>query len=316
VAKRTRSLSTTTPALEPSTGADSSGDSDAREAKPLRGILLTVAGIGCITFNDALMKTVIDEYPVGQAIFVRGLFALLPIAWLVCRAGGWPALRIVRPSAQIWCALLLMGPIFLFMYSLSQLPLSTATIIFFTNPLFVTLLAPWLLRERVTWRRAITVSIGFAGAILVVDPGRAGFQWILLGPLMVALMSALRELVVRAALARETSVSLLFYSTTSVTVIAAFTLFLDDMPFGWKPLAPLELFALALTGSVFCLGIYLMTEGLRFADASLLALYKYTAILWALLLGFFVWNEVPNTFTWIGAGLIVASGLYTLRKDS
>ena len=114
------------------------------------------------------------------------------------------------------------------MYSLSQLPLSTATIIFFTNPLFVTLLAPWLLRERVTWRRAITVSIGFAGAILVVDPGRAGFQWILLGPLMVALMSALRELVVRAALARETSVSLLFYSTTSVTVIAAFTLFLDD----------------------------------------------------------------------------------------
>lgn len=288
---------------------------DARQNRPLRGIALTVIGIGCITVNDALMKSVIDDHPVSQAIFVRGMFAFLPILFIVLRAGGLSALRVHSVSLQLWCALLLTIPIFLFIYSLSQLPLSIATIIFFTNPLFVTLLAPWFIGEGFRWRRGLAVMVGFIGTVLIVSPGTAHFEWIFFGPLAVAFFSAARDLVVRKALARETSASLLFYSSTLVTVLAAATLPLDTAVFGWKPLSHSDVGALALTSCMFCLGIYLMTEGLRFAQATLLSLYKYSAIIWALLLGYLFWDEIPTTQTWLGAALIVASGLYTIMRS-
>jgi len=161
---------------------------DAREWRPLKGIALSVLGIGFITFNDAMMKLVVEQHPIGEAIFVRGLFALVPMALLIYRAGGLRSLAVHNMGMQLWCALLLVGPLFLFVFSLSRLPLSIATIIFFTNPLFVTLLAPWFLNETVGWRRVSAVLVGFAGATLVVKPVGDAFVWILLGPLVVALL--------------------------------------------------------------------------------------------------------------------------------
>jgi len=83
---------------------------DARESRPFKGIFLTVLGIGCITFNDALMKLIVADHPIGEAIFVRGLFALVPIAFLIYRAGGITSLRIHDTALQVWCVLLLVGP--------------------------------------------------------------------------------------------------------------------------------------------------------------------------------------------------------------
>ena len=258
---------------------------DARESRPLKGIFLTVVGIGCITFNDAMMKLIIDDHPIGEAIFVRGLFALVPIAFLVRRAGGIRSLKFHDTAVQFWCVLLLVGPLFLYIFSLRLLPLSIATIIFFTNPLFVTLLAPWFLDERVGWRRLTAVLVGFAGASLIVKPVGDAFSWIIVGPLIVALLSGVRELVVRAALARETSESLLFYSTMAVMLTG-----LATAPFGWVALSGTDLILLAAAGLGFGFGIYLMTDGLRYGDASLLSLYKYSGIIWALILGFLLWR--------------------------
>jgi drug/metabolite transporter (DMT)-like permease len=283
---------------------------DARESRPLKGIFLTVVGIGCITFNDAMMKLIIDDHPIGEAIFVRGLFALVPIAFLVRRAGGIRSLKFHDTAVQFWCVLLLVGPLFLYIFSLRLLPLSIATIIFFTNPLFVTLLAPWFLDERVGWRRLTAVLVGFAGASLIVKPVGDAFSWIIVGPLIVALLSGVRELVVRAALARETSESLLFYSTMAVMLTG-----LATAPFGWVALSGTDLILLAAAGLGFGFGIYLMTDGLRYGDASLLSLYKYSGIIWALILGFLLWREVPDVWTLSGTGLIIASGLYIVYRQ-
>ena len=97
-------------------------------------IALSVFGIGCITFNDSMMKMVVNDHPIGQAIFIRGVFVLLLILLLVYRQGGMQAMRIDSLRLQFWLAVLLVLPIFLFMYALSQLPLSIATIIFLTTP--------------------------------------------------------------------------------------------------------------------------------------------------------------------------------------
>ena len=283
---------------------------DAREWRPLKGVSLSVLGIGFITFNDAMMKLVVENHPIGEAIFVRGLFALVPTAFLIYRAGGWRSLGVYSMGMQFWCALLLVGPLFLFVFSLSMLPLSIATIIFFTNPLFVTLLAPSFLKETVGWRRISAVLLGFAGATLVVKPVGDAFVWIMLGPLLVALLSAVRELIVRTALARETSESLLFYSSAAVTLTA-----LATAPFGWVPLSWHTLALLAASGMAFSFGIYLMTEGLRFGDASLLSQYKYTGIVWALGLGYLLWGELPDWWTLLGTGLIIVSGLYVVLRQ-
>ena len=280
---------------------------DSREHRPFRGIALSVFGIGCITFNDSMMKLVVNDHPIGQAIFIRGVFVLLLILLLVYRQGGLQAMRIDSLRLQFWLAVLLVLPIFLFMYALSQLPLSIATIIFFTNPLFVCLLAPIWLGERITWLLCSAVALGFIGAALVLNPTSSAFEWVLLAPLAVALLSAIRELVLRHAMAREAAVSTLFYSSLTVTIIAACT-----FPLGWVAMGWREYGLLALSACGFGLGIYSMTESLRFAAASLVAPFKYTAIVWALLLGYIFWGNSPTPVIWLGTALILASGIAVL----
>ena len=281
-----------------------------REHRPFRGIALSVFGIGCITFNDSMMKLVVNEHPIGQAIFIRGIFVMLLVSLLVYRQGGLRVLRIHSLRLQFWSAFLLVLPLFLFIYALSQLPLSIATIIFFTNPLFVCLLAPIWLEERVTWLLGAAVALGFVGAALVLDPTSSAFEWVLLAPLAVALLSAFRELVLRRAMAHETAVSTLFYASLAVTIIAACT-----APFGWVAMDWREYGLLALAACGFGLGIYSMTESLRFAAASLVAPYKYSAIVWALILGYLFWGEAPTPMVWLGTALIIASGLAVLYQQ-
>jgi len=283
---------------------------DSREHRPFRGIALSVFGIGCITFNDSMMKLVVNDHPIGQAIFIRGLFVLMLIALLVYRQGGARVLRIHSLRLQFWSALLLVVPIFLFIYALSQLPLSIATIIFFTNPLFVCLFAPIWLGERITWLLAAAVALGFVGAALVLNPASSAFEWVLLAPLVVALLSAVRELVLRHAMARETAVSTLFYATLAVTIVAACT-----FPLGWGAMGWREIGLLALSACGFGLGIYSMTESLRFAAASVVAPYKYSAIIWALLLGYLFWGEAPTPMVWVGTALIIVSGIAVLWQQ-
>jgi drug/metabolite transporter (DMT)-like permease len=280
---------------------------DSREHRPFRGIALSVFGIGCITLNDSMMKLVVDDHPIGQAIFIRGIFVLLLISLLVYRQGRLRVLRIHSLRLQIWSAILLALPIFLFIYALSQLPLSIATIIFFTNPLFVCLFAPIWLGERITWLLASAVALGFVGATLVLNPTSSAFEWVLLAPLAVALLSAIRELVLRRAMARETAVSTLFYASLAVTILAACT-----FPLGWVAMDWREYGLLALSACGFGLGIYSMTESLRFAAASVVAPYKYSAIIWALLLGYLLWGEAPTPMVWVGTALIITSGVAVL----
>ena len=280
---------------------------DSREHRPFRGIALSVFGMGCITFNGSMMKLVVNDHPIGQAIFIRGVFVLLLILLLVYRQGGLQAMRIDSLRLQFWLAVLLVLPIFLFMYALSQLPLSIATIIFFTNPIFVCLLAPIWLGERITWLLCSAVALGFIGAALVLNPTSSAFEWILLAPLSVALLSAIRELVLRHAMAREAAVSTLFYSSLTVTIIAACT-----FPPGWVAMGWREYGLLALSACGFGLGIYSMTESLRFTAASLVAPFKYTAIVWALLLGYIFWGESPTPLIWLGTALIFAPGIAVL----
>jgi len=279
--------------------------------RPSRGIVLTVLGAGFIVCNDAAMKWVVADHPVGQAVFVRSLFVVCGLlALAVLRPSMAQALRWRNVGLQLVCAALLVLSIFAFMSSLTRLPLSLAILIFFVNPLFITVLAPLVSDEKVGWRRRVAVLVGFAGAAIIIRPTGSGFDWILLGPVAAAFFSALRDLCVRRTLQGETSVSVLFYSTLVVAAASSMTAVA-----GWPALSLVDLVVLALAAAGFGLGVFFATDALRFADASLLATYKYTSILWALAIGFILWQEVPAPAVWLGAVLIVSSGVYIIARQ-
>lgn len=283
---------------------------DDRADKPSKAIALMVLGTGLITVNDAMMKWVVTDNPLGEAIFVRGLFALLPTALLLKRYGGWRAAKWHSPGGQLLAAVLLVLPLYLFVFSLSKLSLGLITVILYTNPVFVAALAPRLLGERVSWRRWAAVGLGFAGALLVLQPGGEDFSWLLLLPLIVAVLVAFRDVLIRTMVARETSVSILIFSSVAVMLCA-----LPTAAFGWKALAGFDVMLLGLAGLAFGFGIFSLTDALRYADASLVSPFKYSGVVFALLLSYFFWDEIPSTSLMAGAALIVLSGLFVLRPE-
>ena len=183
-----------------------------------------ILGATLLTLNDAAMKWVVADHPVGEAVFVRGLFVLAPIALLVRRSGGWGAVAPRNLTGQMASAALLTGALFTFIFSLTLLPIAVATIVVYTNPLFVTALAPFLLGERVGWRRWSAVAVGFAGALLIIGAPGGDFAWPVLLPLAAAGIAALRDVVNRRLVAGETSVSILALSNATVVVCALATL--------------------------------------------------------------------------------------------
>ena len=276
-----------------------------------RGIMLMTAGCALLTVNDSIMKALTDGYPAGETIFVRGLFVALPIALLVYRGGGLHTLRVTNLGGQLLRAALLAGSMFLFVTSLRFLPLADAIALTFAGPLILTAVAPWALGERVGWRRRCAVAAGFAGVLIMLAPGRDGLRWAALLPLGTALFEAARDIVTRRLVATESSLSL---TTCSLGLVALCAL--ATAGHGWRPMSAGDVGLLALAGCCVGVAFVLMTEAFRHAEATLVAPFRYSSVLWAMIIGLTVFGERPSAAMLAGAGLVVGSGLYILHREA
>ena len=277
----------------------------------LRGIVLMTAGCVVITVNDAIMKWLTGDYPPGEVIFVRGLFVAVPLALLVYRAGGLHTLRVTNPRGQLLRGATLTASMFLFITSLQYLPLADAIALTFAGPLMLTAAAPWALGERVGWRRRCAVAVGFAGVLVMLSPGQEGLRWAALLPLGAAFCEAVRDIVTRRLVVTESSLSLTACSTGFVTVCA-----LATAGHGWQPMSAGDAGLLALAGFCMGTGLLLMTEAFRFAEATVVAPFRYSSMLWAMLAGVVVFGDWPGPTMLAGAGLVVGSGLYILHREA
>jgi len=269
-----------------------------------------VAGGLFITLNDAVLKWMAGDYPVGQIMFVRGLFVFIPISFLVWRAGGLQTLRAVRPAAHVVRCLLVITGTFLFISGLRYLPLADAITITFAGPLFITALAVPFLGETVGWRRWLAVGVGFIGVMIIVRPGTEITQLAALLPLGASLTGAFRDILTRYMSARESSVSMLFYTSLGVTLAGGAT-FVS----GWQAMGVNDLALLALSGLLMGSAHFLMIETYRFAEAAFVAPFKYVSMIWAVILGFVFWGDLPDQWTLSGAAIVIASGLYILHRE-
>jgi len=276
-----------------------------------RGIAFMLLGGALLTMNDAVLKWLTGDYPVGQIMFMRGIFVFLPISILVYYSGGLLVLRINSFKNQALRGVLMVSGTFLFITGLGHLPLGEAIAITFAGPLFITLLAPALLGEHVGWRRWAAVLIGFSGVLVMTRPGSEAVQWAALFPLSASLFGALRDLMTRKLSTSETSISMLCFST-AIVVLGG----LATSPFGWAPLTPRDVGLMALSGMLVGSAHFLLIECFRLAEAALVAPFKYFNMVWAVLFGFIVWGDVPDIWTVTGAAFVIGSVLYIMRREA
>lgn len=268
------------------------------------------AGVVCLCLNDAIAKTLTADYNPIQILFLRNIIAL-PIAILIAlKMGGRTALISHRPAAHLLRGALWICAATLFFTGLSLMGLAEATALVFIMPVFVTAISALVLREQVGWRRWTAVLVGFVGVLVVVRPGSGAFQAASLLPIATAFVYAMLMLSARFVDPRESVWTLMLYLTGAGALISALA-----MPFVWvQPHAEdIWLFlGVALFGTI---GITLITQAFRLAPAAVVAPFDYTALLWATLLGWLLWDEIPDMATYVGAAIIIASGIAIVLRE-
>ena len=277
----------------------------------IRGITYMVLALFLLTVGDALTKWVGTGLPIGQVIFFRALFIFIPTMVIVFTSGGLATLKVTDRRGVGTRALFYSCTTALITTSMILLPLADASAMLFAGPLFVTALATPMLGEYVGWRRWTAVLVGFAGVLIMLRPTPDAIQVLAIVPIVAALFGAFRDITTRRISATESSNAIMFWSNVVLLCAASFTAF-----FGWDPMTLSDIAQLAILGLIVGVAHWVMIEAYRFGEAAVVSPFKYTAIVWATLLGYFVWGTVPDTFIITGGALVVASGLYILRRET
>jgi drug/metabolite transporter (DMT)-like permease len=275
------------------------------------GIASILIAVLFFSIMDATAKWLGQDYEPVQIVFLRHLFGLLPVAVFIWRGGGPSALKTRRPALHALRALLVFAALLTFFSGLRRMPLAEAIAFAFTAPLFVTALSVPVLGEPVGARRWGAVLIGFLGALVMVRPGTTAFRIEALWILASALCFALAMLLTRRMARSETNVAMLAYSTLGAGLAG-----LPLMPVVWRAPAGGDIWLFVFIGLVGGTAAYLVIVAYRHAPAALVAPFEYTALVWGAMLGWILWREQPEPVVWLGAGVIMLSGLYTTRREA
>ncbi|MFT6582128.1 MAG: DMT family transporter [Alphaproteobacteria bacterium] len=281
------------------------------EARPILGIVLMTLALFLLTVSDAMTKTLGAKFDVTQILCLRAVFMMVPIAIMTTRTGGPGSLRVNRARDILLRVALFILTTVLIAISMILLPLADAAATLFAGPLFITALAPWLLGETVGWRRWAAVVVGFVGVLIMLRPTPDTLQPLALIAVAAALSSAFRDVVTRKISATETTNAIMFWSTLALFIAGG-----ARAVFVWVQPALSDMVLFALSGFLIGGAHYMMIESYRAAEASLVSPFKYTAILWAVALGYFFWGDTPDAFILSGSVLVIGSGLYILLRET
>lgn len=285
-----------------------------------KGILFKLASALMFAVMSALVRALGETVPVGQVVFFRSAFAVLPVVLIfTLRREIGAAVRTRRLGGHVGRGLLGVGGMFFNFGALARLPLAEATAISFAGPLITVALAAIFLKERVRVYRWSAVSVGFVGVLVMLAPHldlariaaqtpaeTLGAMFALLG----AFTNAGSVIQTRRLTDTETTSSIVLY----FSLVCAFAGLLT-LPLGWKMPTALELAALVSIGVLGGLAHLLLTESYRYAPASLVAPFDYTSIVWAFVLGYAMFGEVPTIVVYIGTAIVAAAGLFVLWRE-
>lgn len=264
------------------------------------------------TVNDAITKTMTGAMNAGQVMLVRGLFATALIGLLAWHQG---ALRrptqILHPTMGLRVVCEVAATV-AFLAALAHLPLANVSAVLQTLPLAVTMGAALVFGDTVGWRRWLAIAVGFLGVMVIVRPGFEGFSVYSLVALLCVAFCAVRDLATKRI---PSDIPTLLVSTATASAVAFCGALLVVPMGGWTPMTGSEIAALAGAAALLVVGYQFIIMAMREGDISFIAPFRYTALLWAILLGFLVFSDVPDGAMIVGAVVVVGSGLYTLYRE-
>jgi drug/metabolite transporter (DMT)-like permease len=277
-----------------------------------RGVLAMAAGMASFVANDTLVKYVSQSLPSSQLIFLRGVFAIVLVLLVVHALGATPQIPRLLDRRVLLRALLDAVATLCYLIALFQLPLANATAINMATPLFITLFAIFAFGEKVGPARWLAIAAGFTGVLLVVQPRGDAFNAYALLCLAGTLLQAGRDLVTRTIHRGVPSIVVTLSTAIGVTILSgAWSLAQEWQPATWWQIALLAIASVFLSG-----GYYLVTIAMRSGEMSVIAPFRYAGLLFAVVLGYLVWGDVPNALAWRGIALLVGAGLFMLRLSS
>jgi drug/metabolite transporter (DMT)-like permease len=282
----------------------------ARADRPFRGIVLMLASTIFLGTSDVTAKYLSATLPSIEIAWIRFLvFAIIMIPGIL-PGSPWYALRSGRKGLQVARGIALLLSSLLFISGLRFLPIAEASATGFVSPLFVTALSIFFLGESVGLRRWLATAVGLIGVLIILRPGSSAFHPAAFFPLVSALAWAATLIMTRMMSGRESSLTIMTYSSiVGVCMVSVL------VPLVWVTPSWHDILFGILIGVASTAGQWIVVLAFRYADASVLAPFSYTQLLWVSLLGFLVFGEVPDVWTVTGAAFIVASGLYTAHRE-
>ena len=293
------------------------------------GILCLVAGIAIFSVQDLILKLLSADYPLHQAMVIRSLVAmpcLLAIVW-------WMDGRLSSIVTPGWWKMMARGALNFLAYTayylgLAAMPMAETVALFFMAPLFITLSAALVLREKVTATSAIAVCIGFVGVLLIVRPGGASFQMAALLPVLGAFGYAMSMVIARPLGRTETAAAMAFWGNICFLLCALVLTAiygsgtepegthpaLGFLTRGWVWPPATDLALMAACGIVAAFGLTLLTHAYRIAPSSAVAPFEYSFMFWGILWGWLFWSELPDLMGWMGIAVIVTAGFFVIRQ--
>ncbi len=278
----------------------------------VKGAILMVGTMAAYTINDAFVKVAGQQVPLFQLIVMRGVLATVLIFFLARHLG---ALHFNFPRHDKWLVLLRslseLAATFFFLTALMNMPLANVTAVLQALPLTVTLGTAIFFSERIGWRRILAIAFGFAGMLLIVRPGPDGFSFFSIYALIAMISVTARDLITRRMSAEVPSM-LVTLATSSVITVSAFVASLFE---GWQPVSATDTALIAAAALFILIGYAASVMVMRVGEVGFIAPFRYSSLIWALLLGWLVFGDWPDAVTLSGAALVVAAGLFTLFRE-
>jgi drug/metabolite transporter (DMT)-like permease len=286
-------------------------DSRQLHNRAVLGVLLMLGGLALYALSDAFIKQLMGTYSVPQTSFLRAFTRLIPLSVAVFMQGGMSQIFSTKhPGRHVARLGVNLAYTYSFMYAFSVASLTTIYTLSYTSSLFMIILSALILKEKVAKEKWIAVGIGMLGVLIAMRPGSGVFEMAAVVVLMGTFLGSLNKILMRRLAATEHSLAIAIYPNVAMILVT--------LPFllsRWQPISWHDWGFFAIVGMITAAGQYAIAQSLRFAQGSTLASMDYSTFFWVVMLDFVWWERVPDTFTLLGAAVIVGSNLYILFRS-
>ncbi len=274
------------------------------------GVGLMLLGDFLFSVNDAMGKWLVASFSVGQVILIRSLGSFLLLLPMIVRQGPMQIFRVERKDLQLARVVLATLDVTLFYAAVAYLPLADVMTFYMAGPIYIAALSHFFLNERIGWRRWLAVLVGFCGVVIALRPSTAMFSLPSLFGVVGSLSFAL-SLVLSRYLRGTSDTTLVTWQMVAALVVGA-VMSIGD----WRPATTVEFAGMVSLGVVASCAHLLITRSLKLAPASLLAPLQYTLLIWAVVLGYIFFDDIPDAPVIIGGTIIVIAGLFIFHRKN